>query len=34
VWINRLGEAAGPRPSRELTDLTGLPDALDALAPA
>ena len=34
VWINRLGEAAGPVPDRELTDLSGLPDALDVLVPA
>jgi len=34
VWINRLGEAAGPEPDRELPDLTGLPDALDELVPA
>jgi 2-haloacid dehalogenase len=34
VWINRLGEAAGPpRPSRELPSLDGLADALDQLAP-
>jgi len=34
VWINRLGEAAEPVPDRELPDLSGLPDALDALVPA
>jgi 2-haloacid dehalogenase len=34
VWINRLGEAARPAPDRELTDLSGLPDALDELVPA
>jgi 2-haloacid dehalogenase len=34
VWINRLGEDAGPEPDRELPDLSGLPDALDELAPA
>jgi 2-haloacid dehalogenase len=33
IWINRLGEAAGPTPTRELPDLTGLPDALDELIP-
>jgi 2-haloacid dehalogenase len=31
VWINRLDEEAGPRPDRELTDLSGLPDTLDEL---
>jgi len=31
VWINRLGERPGPEPTVELPDLTGLPDALDAL---
>ena len=34
VWINRLGEEADPEPDRELPDLSGLPDALDELAPA
>ena len=34
VWINRLGEAAGPEPARELPDLSSLPDALDELVPA
>ena len=29
VWINRLGERPGPRPTRELPDLSGLPDALE-----
>ena len=33
VWINRLGEQADPEPDRELPDLTGLPDALDEIAP-
>ena len=33
VWINRLGERADPVPDRELTDLAGLPDALDELVP-
>ena len=36
VWINRLGERAGPdaTPTRELPDLRDLADALDALVPA
>jgi 2-haloacid dehalogenase len=34
VWINRLGETGEPRPTRELPDLSGLPDALDELVPA
>jgi 2-haloacid dehalogenase len=34
IWINRLGEAPEPPPDRELTDLVGLPDALDDLVPA
>ena len=34
VWINRLGEAADPEPDVELPDLSGLPDALNALVPA
>ncbi|HUP33500.1 MAG TPA: haloacid dehalogenase type II [Gaiellaceae bacterium] len=34
VWINRLHEQAEPEPDRELSDLTGLPDALDDLVPA
>jgi 2-haloacid dehalogenase len=34
VWINRLGERAEPVPDRELTDLAGLPDALDELVGA
>jgi 2-haloacid dehalogenase len=34
VWINRLGEAPGPRPTRELPDLGGLPETLDELVPA
>ncbi len=35
VWINRLGEPAdGQTPSRELPDLTGLPEVLDELVPA
>jgi 2-haloalkanoic acid dehalogenase type II len=31
VWINRLGEHADPDPTRELADLTQLPDVLDQL---
>jgi 2-haloacid dehalogenase len=34
VWINRLGERGEPRPTRELRDLTRLPDTLDELVPA
>ncbi len=34
IWINRLGEGAGPKPTRELPDLARLPDALDELVPA
>ena len=33
VWINRLGELPEPRPTRELIDLSPLPDALDELMP-
>ena len=33
VWINRLGEEAGPEPTRELDDLSGLPNVLDELVP-
>jgi 2-haloacid dehalogenase len=33
VWINRLGETAGPEADRELTDLSRLPDTLDELVP-
>ena len=32
IWINRLGETAGPQPTRELTDLTGLADTLEEVA--
>ena len=32
IWINRLGETPGPRPTRELRDLTHLADTLDELA--
>ena len=31
VWINRLGERSGPQPTIELSDLSGLPDALESL---
>jgi 2-haloacid dehalogenase len=34
VWINRLDERADPKPDRELSDLSGLPDTLDDLVPA
>jgi 2-haloacid dehalogenase len=34
IWINRLGERAEPAPTRELPDLAGLADVLDALIPA
>jgi 2-haloacid dehalogenase len=33
VWINRLDETPDPEPTRELTDLAGLPDVLDELVP-
>ena len=33
IWINRLGETPGPAPTRELRDLSGLPDVLDELIP-
>jgi 2-haloalkanoic acid dehalogenase type II len=32
VWINRLRESAEPAPTRELPDLTALPETLDSLA--
>ena len=32
VWINRLGEVAGPQPTRELPDLARLPETLEELA--
>jgi 2-haloacid dehalogenase len=32
IWINRLGETPGPVPTRELPDLTHLPETLDELA--
>jgi 2-haloacid dehalogenase len=34
VWINRLGERRDPPPTREMADLVGLADVLDALVPA
>jgi 2-haloacid dehalogenase len=34
VWINRLGERADPEPTRELLDLTRLPETLDDLVAA
>ena len=33
IWINRLGERAEPPPSRELAELSRLPDTLDQLVP-
>jgi 2-haloacid dehalogenase len=33
IWINRLGEPAGPTATRELPDLVGLADALGELVP-
>jgi 2-haloacid dehalogenase len=29
IWINRLGETAGPEPTRELSDLACLPETLE-----
>ena len=34
IWINRLGEMSDPRATVELTELSGLPDALDGLLPS
>jgi 2-haloacid dehalogenase len=34
VWINRQGERAEPAATRELPDLTRLPETLDELVPA
>ena len=34
IWVNRLGERAEPEPTREIGDLTPLPDVLDELVPA
>jgi len=33
VWVNRLGETCDPAPTREISDLTELPDVLDDLVP-
>jgi len=33
IWINRLDDAADPRPARTLPSLTGLADVLDELSP-
>jgi 2-haloacid dehalogenase len=32
IWINRLGERPGPRPTRELPDLARLPETLEEVA--
>jgi 2-haloacid dehalogenase len=32
IWINRLGETAGPQPTRELSDLSRLPETLEEVA--
>jgi 2-haloacid dehalogenase len=34
VWVNRLAEQGDPRPTREIRDLTPLPETLDELVPA
>jgi len=34
IWINRLAETADPEPTRELTDLSQLPETLDELVQA
>jgi 2-haloacid dehalogenase len=34
VWVNRLNEQGEPPPTREIADLTPLPDTLDELVPA
>jgi 2-haloacid dehalogenase len=34
IWINRLGEVGEPPPTRELPDLSALPDTADELVPA
>ena len=31
VWVNRLHDSAGPEPTREVADLSGLADVLDRL---
>jgi 2-haloacid dehalogenase len=33
VWVNRLGERADPEPTREIEDLSPLPEVLDELVP-
>ena len=33
IWVNRLGETGDPPPTREIPDLSTLPDVLDALVP-
>ncbi len=33
IWINRLGEAGDPQPTRQLASLDGLADSLDELVP-
>jgi FMN phosphatase YigB (HAD superfamily) len=33
IWINRRGATAEPSPTRELPDLSALPDTLDELVP-
>ena len=33
IWVNRLGEDAEPAPTREIRDLSALPDTLDELVP-
>jgi 2-haloacid dehalogenase len=32
IWINRLGERAGPQPTKELPDLAQLPQSLEEVA--
>jgi 2-haloacid dehalogenase len=32
IWINRLGESAGSKPTRELADLARLPETLEEVA--
>ena len=34
IWINRLGQRPGPKPTRELPDLERLPETLDELVAA
>jgi FMN phosphatase YigB (HAD superfamily) len=34
VWINRLGEVPRPAPTRELPNLSNLPETLDELVAA